>query len=72
MTEWEISDLVLPGTTIPEIDGLETFLKTRGIKLLKETSNSVFTASDTAEDKEYTKELDAAEYITKPYDQANL
>jgi len=37
MTKWEISDLVLPGTTIPEMDGLETFLKTRGIKLLKET-----------------------------------
>jgi len=67
-----VPDLILLDIVMPEMDGWETYIRLKGISLLKDVPIAFLTSSDVEEDKEHAKEIGAADYITKPFKKADL
>ena len=67
-----IPDLVLLDIIMPGMDGWETYLKLKGIGLLKDVPIAFLTSSDVEADKNHAKEIGVADYITKPFKEEDL
>ena len=65
-------DLILLDVIMPELSGWETFNRIRGISLLSNVPIAFLTTLTPFEGLEQAQKMGAADYITKPFDKADL